>query len=168
MRYMWGRQRCLQSLFAAVCLTSASAMSTTPDGDFDVQSPSVLTIRKSLVDRHAVLKEHFEAGAIGISYDGLIALREPARLPPVIRARLESLVVEDNKDRGTLFREIARANGRPDWESQFQAVFAARWIRRAPVGWYYRDDSGNWIRQLVRNANDEAPAKPFSVVPLGN
>ena len=168
MRYLLIRQRGLQTLLAALWLTSASAMSTTPDGDLDVQSPSVLTIRKSLVERHAVLKEHFEAGVISLSHDGMIALREPARLPPVIRAKLESMVVEDNKDRGTLYREIARANGRPDWESQLQAVFAARWIRRAPVGWYYRDDSGNWIRQLARSANDEAPAKSPAVVPLGN
>jgi uncharacterized protein YdbL (DUF1318 family) len=158
----------LRAVLAVLWLVSVSAMSAEAEGDtdFDVQSPSVMAIRKSLAERHAVLKEHFQAGVIGLTHDGLIAMREAAGLAPDMRATLERLVAEDNKDRGTLYREIARANGRPDWESQFQNVFAERWIRRAPSGWYYRDSGGHWIKKLSGAANGEAPPSVTPVAPF--
>ena len=147
-----------KSLLAGLLLMSASAVSAQDEADIDVESASVMVIRKSLVERHTLLKEHFQAGVIGFTHDGFIAVREPGGLAQDIRAKVARLVADDNKDRGTLYREIARANGRPDWESQLQSVFAARWISRAPVGWHYRDASGHWLKKLSRGANDEAPA----------
>ena len=155
----------MQALVAGLLLMGASTTSAQDEAYFDVHSPSVMAIRKSLVERHALLKGHFEAGVIGFTHDGLIAMREPGKLAREIRARIELLVVEDNRDRGTLYREIARANGRPDWESQLQSVFAARWISRAPVGWYYRNGSGPWIKKTPHDANDEAPAKTLVPFP---
>lgn len=157
----------MRAVLAALWLVSASAMSAEAEGDaeFDVQSPSVMAIRKSLAERQVLLKEQFQAGVIGLTHDGLIAMREAAGLAPDMRATLERLVAEDNKDRGTLYREIARANGRPDWESQFQNVFAERWIRRAPSGWYYRDSGGRWIKKLPSAANDGVPENTASVAP---
>ena len=155
-----------QFLLAGLWLVSVSAISAEAEADFDVQSRSVMAIRKSLAERYAILKEHFQAGVIGFTHNGLIATRESGRLAPDIRLRIELLVAEDNKDRGTLYREIARANGRPDWESQFQHVFAERWISRAPVGWYYRESGGQWVKKLARAANDEVPEKPFSDSPF--
>lgn len=144
--------RWLQIMLAGLCLASATAMSAEADADFDVHSPSVMAIRKSIVDRYAILKVHFHEGVIGLTHDGMIALREPGKLAKEMRAGLERLVIDDNKDRGTMYREIARANGRPDWESKFQSVFAERWISRAPVGWYYRDSRGNWLKKLPPGA----------------
>ncbi|MBL0124753.1 MAG: YdbL family protein [Betaproteobacteria bacterium] len=167
MKITLSTRHCLRPLLVVLCLVSVSAMGaeTVGDTDFDVQSPSVMAIRKSLAERHAILKEHFQAGVIGLTHDGLIAMREAAGLAPDMRATLERLVAEDNKDRGTLYREIARANGRPDWESQFQNVFAERWIRRAPSGWYYRDSGGRWIKKLPSAANDGVPENTASVAP---
>lgn len=167
MKIMLSTRHCLRALLAVFCLVSVSAMSaeTVGDTDFDVQSPSVMAIRKSLAERHAILKEHFQAGVIGLTHDGLIAMREAAGLAHDMRARLERLVAEENKDRGTMYREIARANGRPDWESQFQNVFAERWISRAPIGWYYRDSGGRWIKKLPSAANGGTPEIAASVAP---
>jgi uncharacterized protein YdbL (DUF1318 family) len=158
----------LRAVLAALWLVSASAMSAEAEGDadFDVQSPSVMAIRKSLADRHAMLKEHFQAGVIGLTHDGLIAMREAAGLAQDMRGTLERLVAEDNKDRGTLYREIARANGRPDWESNFQNVFAERWISRAPMGWYYRDSGGRWNKKLSNTTNGGTPEIATSVAPF--
>jgi uncharacterized protein YdbL (DUF1318 family) len=148
MRNFPARANWRQVLFSALWLIGASAWGAPADFEFNVQSASVMSIRKSLAERHLILKEHFQSGAIGFSHDGLIAVREPGSLTQDTRHRVELLVVEDNRDRDTLYREIARANGRPDWELQFKAVFAARWIDRAPVGWYHREADGRWLKKL--------------------
>jgi len=124
-----------------------------------------MAIRKSLVERHALLKEHFQAGVIGLTHDGLVAMREPGRLAQDLRATIDRLVTEENKDRSTMYREIARANGRPDWESQFQFVFAERWLNRAPADWYHRDAGGQWTKILSGGAKDGPPEKALPVAP---
>ncbi len=168
MRTMLSWRHWPRTLLVGLWMLSAPAMSaeTAGDADIDVHSPSVMAIRKSLAERHAILKEHFQAGVIGLTHDGLIAMREASGLVQDMRTRLERLVREDNKDRVTLYREIARANGRPDWESQFQYVFAARWISRAPTGWYYRDSGGHWIKKLPGAANSDAPQRVTPVAPF--
>ena len=147
MRYFLARPHWRQFLLAGLCLLSASAMCANGDAEFDVHSPSVMAIRKSLAERHVTLKVHFEAGVIGFTYDGLVAMREPGRLAPDVRSKLELLVAEDNKDRGTMYREIARANNHPEWEAQIKATFGERWISRASSGWYYQNAQGQWVKK---------------------
>jgi uncharacterized protein YdbL (DUF1318 family) len=56
-------------------------------------------------------------------------------------------VADENRDRNSLYREIARANGHAEWEPQIRATFAKGWIERAHAGWYYQDASGAWQRK---------------------
>lgn len=127
------------------------ALSSTPvvgaEVEFLVDSAAVVAIKKSLSVRYVQLKVDFQDGVVGFTHDGLIALRETKALSKEHRVELELLVAEDNKDRSAMYREIARANGRPDWEDRFKFVFAERWISRAPVGWYYRESDGTWIKK---------------------
>ena len=60
------------------------------------------------------------------------------------RSQVKQLVAEENEDRNALYREIARANDRPEWESNIRDVFAERWVKKAPAGWYYRTNNGEW------------------------
>lgn len=109
-------------------------------------SPSINAIKKSLADRYPLLKTHFEAGHAGLTHDGLVALRTQ---PPLAEVRevLERLIVDENKDRETLLREIARANGRPEWEDNLRATFAERWRARVAPGWWLREKNGEWKRK---------------------
>lgn len=134
-------------LLSAVLLLVSAAAGAQGDSDLNINSPSVVTIRKSIAERFNVLREHFQAGAIGLTQDGLIALRDAGALQLDARKRVESLVNDDNNDRDTLYREIARLNGRPDWESSLHRTFGERWISRAPSGWYYREPGGQWVRK---------------------
>ncbi len=139
--------RLAMAVFAVTLMTGRLVHAESPDSEFNVSSATVLVIKKSLAERHIWLAEHFQAGAIGLTDDGLVALREAGNLAKDVRARLESLVADDNKDRSTLYREIARANGRPDWENNWRSVFAQRWISRAPSGWYFRESGGRWVKK---------------------
>jgi uncharacterized protein len=117
---------------------------TTPTAEVDINTAAVTVIKKSIAQRFAQLKPHLDAGLIGLTHDGLVAVRELGNLVVTERSKLELQVGEENKDRAALYREIARANGRPDWESDLKLTFGARWINRAQRGWYYRDSAGKW------------------------
>lgn len=115
--------------------------------DLKTDTPSVNAIKKSLGDRFVLLKPHFDEGRIGLQADGLIAVRDAGSLGGDERAKLDALIVDDNKDRVTLYREIARANGRADLEDNIRAAFSDRWRARAPSGWWLRDKGGEWVKK---------------------
>ncbi len=141
-------RRCTNAMAMSVTLLAlASAPVLAADVEFVVESAAVVAIKKSLSVRYLQLTPGFQDGVVGFTHDGLIALRETRTLSKDQRAELELLIAEDNKDRSAMYREIARANGRPDWENRFKFVFAERWIKRAPMGWYYRESGGTWVKK---------------------
>lgn len=115
--------------------------------DFDASSPATRALTESLRDRYRQLKPHFESGALGLSADATIEIRDRGAIPLNERNRVRQLVSEQNADWEALYREIARLNGRPEWLDRIREVFAERWIAKADAGWYYRDESGNWRRK---------------------
>jgi uncharacterized protein YdbL (DUF1318 family) len=46
-----------------------------------------------------------------------------------------------------VYREIAIANGHPEWEADIQKTFAREWVSNARKGWYYQDASGAWVQK---------------------
>lgn len=112
--------------------------------DFDISSPAIKSLTQSMEQRHGQLKPAYDTGAIGLTQDGLIEIRDQSAVPLQQRNALRKLVSDENADRNALYREIALANKHPDWESDIRSTFARRWIERAPKGWWYQDGSGNW------------------------
>ena len=125
---------------AALDFIVAPAQAQQPN--IDVSSPEVQRIKASLEARFASLKPHLDSGAVGLSGDGLVAVRDPNAVPLAQRNAVKSLVAEENNDRKALYHEIAVANGQPQWEGQIQSVFAQRWVAKAQTGWWYQDSSG--------------------------
>ena len=93
------------------------------------------------------LKAMLDSGAVGLAADGDLAVRDANAIALAQRAQASAWVAEDNLDRAALYREVANANGHPEWEGQVRATFARGWIERAPAGWYYRDAAGQWHRK---------------------
>ena len=112
-----------------------------------IDTPAVAALRKNLRDRHQLLAPFYASGAIGLTRDGSIGLRDANLVPLAQRAQVNALVADGNQDRTALYREIARANGHPEWEGEIRATFAQRWIERAQPGWYYQNASGEWVRK---------------------
>ena len=115
--------------------------------DFNISTPAILLLKKSMANRFVQLRTYLEVGVIGFTQDGGIALRDAATVELKALLALDALIVAENKDRATLYREIARANGRPEWESNLRATFGLRWIGRMPPGWFYRDEKGQWLKK---------------------
>ncbi|TAH42717.1 MAG: DUF1318 domain-containing protein [Betaproteobacteria bacterium] len=115
-------------------------------GNLDIDSPAITALRASMQQRHAQLAPLYAAGAVGLAGDGTVAIRDASGVPLAQRAQVNGLVAAENADRVALYREIARANGHPEWEADVRRTFAQRWIERAQAGWWVQA-GGNWVRK---------------------
>ena len=115
--------------------------------DINVSTPAIKKIEASMRSRHGRLVKYYNSGAVGLTQDGLVALRDAKAVPLKARKQVKKLVAAENRDRNALYREIAKANGQPEWEKDIRATFARRWIDRARRGWWYQDSGGGWRRK---------------------
>ncbi|MDB5902741.1 MAG: hypothetical protein JWM26_1619 [Betaproteobacteria bacterium] len=115
--------------------------------NLEINTPAIAALQRSMQERHAQLQPLYASGAVGLTRDGNVALRDANAVPLAQRAQVNALVAAENQDRAALYREIARANGKPEWESDIRATFAQRWIDKAQPGWYYQNASGAWVRK---------------------
>ena len=81
------------------------------------------------------------------THDGMVAMRDAAKVPLSQRAQANAAVADENRDRVALYREIAVANNHPEWEAQIRAAFAKTWIEKAHAGWYYQNAAGAWQKK---------------------
>jgi uncharacterized protein YdbL (DUF1318 family) len=115
------------------------------DPDLNIQTPAVREIQTRMKQRFdGVLTKALAAGSIGLTRDGLVAVRDASAVPLAERSALNQAVADENRDRKAVYAEIARANGHPEWEAQIQSTFAAQWIQQARPGWYHQDAAGAW------------------------
>lgn len=115
------------------------------NADINIQSPAINTIRASMEARFAALKPFYDNGSVGMTADGLITVRDLNAVPLRDRKTVNTLVADENRDRNALYKEIARANGHPEWEADIRSTFAKRWIANAPAGWWYQE--GGWKKK---------------------
>lgn len=114
--------------------------------DIEINTPQINAIKARMAQRQRqTLSALFDSGAIGYTNDGLVAIRDRSAVGLQERRNLESIVAEENRDLKAVYREIAVANGHPEWESDIQQTFAREWINKARPGWYYQDARGNWV-----------------------
>jgi uncharacterized protein YdbL (DUF1318 family) len=115
--------------------------------NIDISSPRIRALESRMSKRHRKLKRGYINGAIGLTKNGLIQLRNLKKVPLKSRNKVKQLINEENKDRLQLYSEIAKANNKPQWVGQIRKIFAKRWIERAKSGWMYQDSRGRWKRK---------------------
>jgi uncharacterized protein YdbL (DUF1318 family) len=125
-----------------------AAQAQDQSANLDVSSPQIRALTASMKARFSELSKYFDSGVVGLTNDGMVEVRDPNAAPLAERAAVKRLVAEDNRDRTSLYAEIARANGHAEWEADIRRTFARRWIERgANPGWYYQDASGKWMQK---------------------
>jgi uncharacterized protein len=129
----------------AVAMLSVSAFAQ--QADLEINTPAISALKGSMQARHNALVAHYTSGAVGLTKDGLVAMREATAVPLAQRTAVTSAIADENKDRNALYAEIARANNHPDWETQVRSTFAERWVSKAQAGWYYQNASGAWTKK---------------------
>lgn len=130
-----------------VVLTLGVAGVALAQANLEVNTPGVASLKSGMQQRHAQLAAFYASGAVGLTRDGNIALRDANAVPLAQRQQVNSLIAAENQDRAALYREIARANSKPEWENDIRATFAQRWIEKAQAGWFYQNPSGTWVRK---------------------
>jgi uncharacterized protein YdbL (DUF1318 family) len=128
-------------------LLCAIAGAASAQANLEINTPAIAALQRSMQERHGQLGPLYASGAVGLTRDGNIALRDANAVPLAQRAQVNALIAAENQDRAALYREIAQANKRPEWESEIRSTFAQRWIDRAQPGWYYQNASGAWVRK---------------------
>ena len=124
-----------------VGIGSAHAQATP---DITIKTPAIQAIQARMASRFdAQLRAGFDAGALGFASDGTVVVRDASKLALKDRVAVNQAVADDNRDRKAVYREVAVANGHPEWESQIRDVFARQWIDSARPGWWYQT-GGAW------------------------
>lgn len=116
--------------------------------NLNIDTPATRQLQESMKARHASLSKYYEAGSLGMTRDGLVQVRDQNLISLPERNAVRKLIAEENADRSNLYREIAAANGHPEWEADIRTTFGERWAARAETsGWYYQDSNGAWKKK---------------------
>jgi uncharacterized protein YdbL (DUF1318 family) len=113
--------------------------------DFNIRTPAVQAIQARMTDRfESSLTRNFDSGALGFTNNGMLTVRDATKIALKDRVAVNQAVADDNRDRDALYREIAVANGHPEWEDEIRATFAKQWVEGAKAGWWYQTTAGAW------------------------
>jgi uncharacterized protein YdbL (DUF1318 family) len=134
-------------LHCVALLLALAATHVWGQADLEINTPGIASLKASMQQRHGQLASFYASGAVGLTRDGNVALRDANAVPLAQRQQVNTLIAAENQDRAALYREIARANNHPEWERDIRATFAQRWIERAQPGWYYQNAAGAWVRK---------------------
>ena len=137
----------LEALAGRVVMALVPVAHAAGQADLDISTPQIRAIIAAMHQRFAQLKPYFRNGVIGMTTEGVIAIRDQSSVPLMQRAQLAHWVAQQNHDLSQLYTQIADANGHPAWAGNIRSTFASRWIAHAKQnGWYNRDSNGSWIK----------------------
>ena len=131
-------------VLAVAALGNATAIA---QANLDVNTPAIAGLQRSMQQRHGELAPFYASGAVGLTRDGNVALRDANLVPLPQRQQVNGLIAAENQDRAALYREVARGNAHPEWEQDIRNTFGQRWIEKAQPGWYYQSAGGTWVRK---------------------
>ena len=118
------------------------------EADINVSNPAIRALKDSIKQRSNAIKPFMDRGNVGIRQDGLLAIRSTDGLNLKERAEVQQLIEAENRDRETLYAEIAKANNIPKENiPKIKSIFAKTWIEQAQPGWWIQDSQGNWKKK---------------------
>ena len=133
-------------LFLLLSLPLAAAP-TSDQINLDIGTPPVVIVKHSLAQRASRLVRFYEAGVIGLGYDGMVKLRDGSRLTLAQRQIAEKLIDNENPDRNSLIYALAEAQGGQAAEPAARAAQVRRWKEQFHSGWWVEDASGRWSQK---------------------
>ena len=110
--------------------------------NIDISTPATNKLKASMTVRHQQLVPFYNSGAVGMTGNALLVVRDAKAVDLKQRNAVKQIVAEENRERNQLYKEIANANKHPEWEGEIRNLFARRWVANAPGGWWY--DNGDW------------------------
>jgi uncharacterized protein YdbL (DUF1318 family) len=118
------------------------------DVDVNVSTAAIRALKDSMRTRAEQLKPQLTAGRVGVGNDGMLVVRSLEGVPLGEQATIRRLVEAENRDRKSLYGEIAKANNfGDDRVPEIQRIFADVWIDKAEAGWPIQQKDGAWTKR---------------------
>ena len=97
-----------------------------------MSTASIRALKESMRARAAQLKPHLAAGRVGIGRDGMLVVRNLDGIDLKDQASVRRLVEAENRDRMSLYAEIAKANNfGSERVEDIRKIFAEVWVEKA-------------------------------------
>jgi uncharacterized protein YdbL (DUF1318 family) len=118
------------------------------EADINISNPAIRALKDSIKNRSGSIKPFMDRGNVGLTKEGLLAVRTTDGLSLKERAEVQQLVDAENRDRESLYLEIAKANNFPlESVAKIRSIFARSWVEQAQAGWWIQDAQGNWQKK---------------------
>jgi uncharacterized protein YdbL (DUF1318 family) len=118
------------------------------EADINISNPAIRALKESIKNRSGSIKPFMDRGNVGLTKDGLLTVRTTDGLNLKERAEVQQLVDAENRDRESLYLEIAKANNFPkESVPKIKSIFARSWVEQAQSGWWIQDEQGNWKKK---------------------
>ena len=98
-------------LLLLALLSCTAAVAAGEPINLDIGTPPVVVVKHSLAQRSSRLVRFYDAGIIGLGYDGMVKMRDDSRLSLPQRQIAEKLIDNENPDRNSLIYALAEAHG---------------------------------------------------------
>lgn len=93
-----------------------------------VSNPTIRTLKTRMKDRFGLLKPYFQKGILLESSNGYVSIKDAGGLELKERRNLNNLVDAENKDRTSLYREVAKALDIDESQiDKIATIFAKEW-----------------------------------------
>ena len=116
--------------------------------DINISNPAIRALKDLIKNRSGSIKPFMDRGNVGLTREGLLAVRTTDGLSLKERAEVQQLVDAENRDRESLYLEIAKANNFPlESVAKIKSIFARSWVEQAQAGWWIQDAQGNWQKK---------------------
>jgi len=118
------------------------------EGVLQVSTASIRALKASIKKRFPNLVSYFQRGIIGENNRGLLEIKSWQGVSLAKRAKVKQLVEAENKDRMSLYQEVAKNMGiDPSQLGKVQKIFAKQWQKTAPSGTWIQTEEGKWVRK---------------------
>ena len=118
------------------------------EADINISNPAIRALKDSIKNRSGSIKPFMDRGNVGLTKDGLLTVRTTDGLSLKERAEVQQLVDAENRDRESLYLEIAKANNFPlESVAKIRSIFARSWVDQAQSGWWIQDAQENWKKK---------------------
>ena len=118
------------------------------DEAFQIQlGPKAKEIQSRQASRISEIVEQKQAGLLGETADGLLVLRDAKKLKPLLQAKVDKLVKEENSDREALYDDVAKFNNLPALQKVRQSFARSFQKSGSPAGTWIEDPAGSWTQK---------------------
>ena len=117
------------------------------EANININTPAISALRDSLKVRASSLKPYYASGAVGLTANANVQIRDQSLIALKSRNQVKKLVADENKERGALYAEIARSNDHPEWEAGIRSTFARVWVEEVAAGTWYQNVDSAWVQK---------------------